>query len=50
MVKNHILNSTHKKKEFNTQKKAEKKGQRWKGIVQINEQCYIQKSNGKLNR
>ena len=37
--------------DFNTHKKieAEKKWwQRWKSIVQINEQCYIRKNNGKI--
>ena len=39
--------------EFNTQKKnrSRKKWlQRWKSIVQINEQCCIWKNNGKLNK
>ena len=39
--------------QFNTQKKnrsREKWSQRWKSIVQINEQCCIQQNNGKLEK
>ena len=39
------LNSTHKKEQ-----KQKKLSQRQKSIVQINEQCCIQKINGKLEK
>ena len=37
--------------DFNTQKRIEVEnnwGQRWKSVVQINEQFYVWKNNGKL--
>ena len=38
-----MFNSTHKKEQ-----KQKKLWQRWKSVVQINEQCCIWKNNGKL--
>ena len=42
-----ILNSTHKKRIEAEKIRAKMEAQ---SIVQINEQCYIQKNNGKLEK
>ena len=44
------LKKIHRVLEFKKEQKQRKWEQRWKSVVQINEQCCIQKNNGKLKK